>query len=171
MRGSRGRSARGGRYGGRRCNRTPRTSFVWNTYSIQATSQSWDGRSPLGGRWREARPAVTSPDCQRLRCHPPYVPFRGADSRDPPPEVGPNQMSTLNCWRCTAPVRRHPDRETARPRRGNHEANLAAQSAAQLHHRRPRRGSPTTMRYDRARHSLDRHATYIVSTFVAGASR
>jgi integrase len=29
----------------------------------------------------------------------------------------------------------------------------------------------TTMRYDRARVSLDRHATYIVSTFVAGASR
>ncbi len=27
------------------------------------------------------------------------------------------------------------------------------------------------MRYDRARHSLDRHATYTVSTFVAGASR
>jgi len=30
---------------------------------------------------------------------------------------------------------------------------------------------PTTMRYDRARRSLDRHATYIVATFVAGASR
>jgi integrase/recombinase XerD len=29
----------------------------------------------------------------------------------------------------------------------------------------------TTMRYDRARQSLDRHSTYIVSTFVAGASR
>lgn len=29
----------------------------------------------------------------------------------------------------------------------------------------------TTMRYDRARVSLDRHATYIVSTFLAGASR
>ena len=29
----------------------------------------------------------------------------------------------------------------------------------------------TTMRYDRARHSLDRHATYIVATFVAGAAR
>ncbi len=27
------------------------------------------------------------------------------------------------------------------------------------------------MRYDRARRSLDRHATYIVATFVAGASR
>jgi hypothetical protein len=27
------------------------------------------------------------------------------------------------------------------------------------------------MRYDRARHSLDRHATYIVATFLAGASR
>lgn len=29
----------------------------------------------------------------------------------------------------------------------------------------------TTMRYDRVRQSLDRHATYIVATFVAGASR
>ena len=29
----------------------------------------------------------------------------------------------------------------------------------------------TTMRYDRGRGSLDRHATYIVSTFVAGACR
>jgi integrase/recombinase XerD len=29
----------------------------------------------------------------------------------------------------------------------------------------------TTMRYDRGRESLDRHATYIVATFVAGAAR
>jgi integrase/recombinase XerD len=29
----------------------------------------------------------------------------------------------------------------------------------------------TTMRYDRARVSLDRHATFIVATFLAGASR
>ncbi len=29
----------------------------------------------------------------------------------------------------------------------------------------------TTMRYDRARVSLDRHATYIVSTIITGASR
>lgn len=29
----------------------------------------------------------------------------------------------------------------------------------------------TTMRYDRARRSLDRHATYIASTFTAGATR
>ena len=29
----------------------------------------------------------------------------------------------------------------------------------------------TTMRYDRGRQSLDRHATYIVATFLAGASR
>jgi len=29
----------------------------------------------------------------------------------------------------------------------------------------------TTMRYDRARRSLDRHDTYIVSTFIAGATR
>jgi integrase/recombinase XerD len=29
----------------------------------------------------------------------------------------------------------------------------------------------TTMRYDRGRQALDRHATYIVATFIAGASR
>ena len=29
----------------------------------------------------------------------------------------------------------------------------------------------TAMRYDRARQSLDRHATYIVAAFVGGASR
>jgi len=31
--------------------------------------------------------------------------------------------------------------------------------------------SRTTMRYDRARGSLDRHATYIVAAYVAGAAR
>ena len=30
---------------------------------------------------------------------------------------------------------------------------------------------PTTMRYDRARESLNRRATYIVAAFVAGAGR
>jgi hypothetical protein len=29
----------------------------------------------------------------------------------------------------------------------------------------------TTMRYDRARTSLDRHATYIVATYIARAAR
>jgi integrase/recombinase XerD len=29
----------------------------------------------------------------------------------------------------------------------------------------------TTMQYDRARSSLDRHATYIVSAYLAGAAR
>jgi integrase/recombinase XerD len=29
----------------------------------------------------------------------------------------------------------------------------------------------TTMGYDRARASLDRHATYIVATYIAGAAR
>ena len=29
----------------------------------------------------------------------------------------------------------------------------------------------TTMRYDRARGSLDRHATYIIAAYVAGAAR
>ena len=34
-------------------------------------------------------------------------------------------------------------------------------------HRHPK----TTMRYDRARGSLDRHATYIVAAYLAGAAR
>ena len=29
----------------------------------------------------------------------------------------------------------------------------------------------TTMRYDRARTSLNRHATYVVATYIAGAAR
>jgi Phage integrase, N-terminal SAM-like domain len=44
---------------------------------------------------------------------------------------------------------------------------LEERGRARASHADPR----TTMRYDRARQSLDRHATYIVSTFVAGASR
>lgn len=36
-----------------------------------------------------------------------------------------------------------------------------------LSHADPR----TTMRYDRARVSLDRHATYIVAAYLAGAAR
>jgi integrase/recombinase XerD len=31
--------------------------------------------------------------------------------------------------------------------------------------------SRTTIRYDRARGSLDRHATYIVAAYLAGAAR
>ncbi len=39
-------------------------------------------------------------------------------------------------------------------------------------HEAPSHADPrTTMRYDRGRVSLDRHATYVVSTFLAGASR
>jgi hypothetical protein len=30
---------------------------------------------------------------------------------------------------------------------------------------------PTTMRDDRGRQSLDRHATYLAATFIAGAAR
>ena len=44
---------------------------------------------------------------------------------------------------------------------------MLAQAQDAASHADPR----TTMRYDRARQSLDRHATYIVAAFVAGASR
>ena len=42
----------------------------------------------------------------------------------------------------------------------------------EMYKRLPRTLIPrTTMRYDRARMSLDRHAPYVVATFIAGASR
>ena len=47
----------------------------------------------------------------------------------------------------------------------SHAAALDVQEAAS--HADPR----TTMRYDRARGSLDRHATYIVAAYLAGAAR
>jgi integrase/recombinase XerD len=51
------------------------------------------------------------------------------------------------------------------------ELNVTARPVA----RRPGSGLPrrsrTTMRYDRARVSLDRHATYIVAAYIAGAAR
>ena len=49
------------------------------------------------------------------------------------------------------------------------EEGLIATSPAEeaASHADPR----TTMRYDRARVALDRHATYIVATFLAGGAR
>ena len=82
------------------------------------------------------------------------------------------------------PPRRRPDR--AAPGQGgrDHQAHLPALLEAQLHHRLLDAGVPlrdvqiaarhadprTTTRYDRARHNLDRHASYIVAAFIAGAS-
>jgi site-specific recombinase XerD len=80
--------------------------------------------------------------------------------------------------------RRHKDCQTAKhggiakkisPHSLRHSSITAALDAGVLlrdvqeaaSHADPR----TTMRYDRARQSLYRHATYIVATFVAGASR
>jgi integrase/recombinase XerD len=67
----------------------------------------------------------------------------------------------------------------------DHEASESPHPAPRLHHCCFGRGRAvrdvqeaashadprTTMRYDRARVSLDRHATYIVATFIAGAAR
>jgi hypothetical protein len=51
------------------------------------------------------------------------------------------------------------------PPRSTRELRRDVQEAAS--HTDPR----TTMRYDRARVSLDRHGIYIVATFIAGAAR
>jgi len=75
------------------------------------------------------------------------------------------------------------DRPPGRSPRRADEESRAAYTAARLHHRRARRGRPlrdvqeaashadprTTMRYDRARGSLDRHATYIVAAYLAAS--
>jgi hypothetical protein len=52
-------------------------------------------------------------------------------------------------------------RPTRRPKGGHHQAHLTAFAEAD-----PR----TTSRYDRARNNLDRHASYVVTAFVAGAA-
>jgi integrase/recombinase XerD len=73
-------------------------------------------------------------------------------------------------------------------RRAGIGKQVAPHAAARLHYSRTRRRSAaarcpgsrlargpadprTTMRYDRARGSLDRHATYIVAAYLAGAAR
>ena len=70
-------------------------------------------------------------------------------------------------------------------RRAGITKHVSPHAKARVHHRQFRRRGPlrdvqeaashadprTTMRYDRARTSLDRHATYIVATYIAGAAR
>jgi hypothetical protein len=70
------------------------------------------------------------------------------------------------------------------PDKPDRQARQPAHAAPRLHHPCARGSVPlrdvqeaashadprTTMRYDRGRQSLDRHATYIVATFIAGAS-
>ncbi len=70
------------------------------------------------------------------------------------------------------------------PRR-DRQAGRAVYAAARVHHPALDAGVPlrdvqeaashadprTTMRYDRATGTLDRHATYIVAAYVAGAAR
>ena len=77
-------------------------------------------------------------------------------------------------------------RKTDRPPRGDWQDRYASYAQARVHHRSTSdAGVPlrdvqeaashadprTTMRYDRARGSLDRHATYIVAAYIAGAAR
>jgi integrase/recombinase XerD len=88
-------------------------------------------------------------------------------------------------WPAAGPARRRADRPPGRPPRRDHQAGrphtlrhafitAALDAGVSLRdvqeaasHADPR----TTMRYDRARGSLDRHATYMVVAYVAGAAR
>jgi hypothetical protein len=47
----------------------------------------------------------------------------------------------------------------------------ARRAGSRLARRSPHADPRTTLRYDRARGSLDRHAIYIVAAYVAGAAR
>ena len=79
-----------------------------------------------------------------------------------------------------------PGGSSARPPAGpDRQDRHAPHAQTRVHHRRAGAGVPlrdvqvaashadprTTMRYDRARGSLDRHATYIVAAYLAGAAR
>jgi integrase/recombinase XerD len=86
-------------------------------------------------------------------------------------------------WPSARPARRRQDRPPDYPPRRDRQARRASYAPARVHHQFA--GVPlrdvqeaashadprTTMRYDRARASLDRHATYIVAAYVAGAAR
>jgi len=90
------------------------------------------------------------------------------------------------CGRPSAgPARHRADRPQDRPPSRNRQGRHAPHAETCVHHRGAGCGVPlrdvqeaashadprTTMRYDRARGSLDRHATYIVAAYVAGAAR
>ena len=94
------------------------------------------------------------------------------------------RLSTI-ARRAAGPARSRSDHPPGRPPRRPGQEDRASHAAPRLHHRRPRRRRPlrdvqeaashadphTTIRYDRARVSLDRHATYIVAAYIAGAAR
>jgi Phage integrase, N-terminal SAM-like domain len=83
------------------------------------------------------------------------------------------------------PARRRADRPQDRTPRPDRQIRHAPHAETCLHHHHPgcrgaiagcarggvTCGPRTTIRYDRARGSLDRHATYIVAAYVAGAAR
>ena len=83
------------------------------------------------------------------------------------------------------PARRRTDRPQGRAPRRDRQNRHAPHAAARVHHRRVRRWGPAARRPrsrlscrsenhhapERARGSLDRHATYIVAAYVAGAAR
>ena len=106
---------------------------------------------------------------------PPRAPLR------PPPGAAPHrQPGTVDSGAFSGPAGRRVGRPARRHRR-------ASRTGRGRSHRQPRqliersvrwREEPafhadprTTMRYDWARTSLDRHATYIVATYIAGAAR
>ena len=96
------------------------------------------------------------------------------------------RAGVLGRERTTAgPARRRADRPQDRPPRRDRQGRHAPHAQARVHYRRAGCRGPlrdvqeaashadprTTMRYDRARGSLDRHATCIVAAYVAGAAR
>jgi hypothetical protein len=120
--------------------------------------------------------------------------IRSSPSRSRPVPRGRStwRPATAPAGRCSLPVARGdwtgtapPDRPPRHPPRRDRQARRPAHPAPRVHHRGPGRRVPlrdvqeaashadprTTMRYDRARTSLDRHATYIVATYIAGAAR
>jgi hypothetical protein len=78
--------------------------------------------------------------------------------------------------RCAAPVQsRHEHNRRRRVRKEDTRSSpppWTPASRCAMSRRRPRTPIPrTTMGYDRARVSLDRHATYVVAAYLAGAAR
>jgi len=141
-------------------------------------------------RHRSARPRARPPHAHRAA--------QGRQGRDRPAgpsnseggrprDRGARERADLHKRQRQAlrPPRGWPGRPAGGPAGRYQQSNWAAHPPPCVHNRQfrcrctaprcPRGSEPrrprTTMRYDRARVSLDRHATYIVATYIAGASR
>jgi hypothetical protein len=97
---------------------------------------------------------------------------RYVERADPLAEGASVEQHLLSCGRAAAgPARCRADRPQDHPPRRDREIRHAGVPLRDVQEAASHADPRTTMRYDRARGSLDRHATYIVAAYIASAAR